>query len=383
MDRARYSIRERLGSDAPPRIVPYRGFGTDASFRVIGRVLRDAPEEKASAEAGAWDNLLATFRRFETDEVPGARVLLRAGNVSRQVVADQEGYIDCTLEGATPTQLGDGWHAVEAELVHPAGAASPHALLPVLIPPPTATFGVISDIDDTVVQTEATQMLAMARTVFLGNARTRLPFKGVAAFYRALRAGPTGAESNPLFYVSSSPWNLYDLLVEYLELQQIPLGPIALRDWGISSEELIPAGAGRHGAHKRPAIDRILATYATLPFVLIGDSGQEDPEIYAQVIRDFPGRIRVAYIRSVVRSEQRIGAIRKLAEELASTGGALILTDDTLAAAKHAAEKGWIDPTTLPEIGLEAAADAGIPAAEKEVAARAGLEPENKPPERE
>src|SRR5215211_3090649 len=139
VDRAKYSILARVGPNAPPRIVPYRGYGTAESVRVLGRVLRDPPEAKSSADASAWQNLLATARRFETDEVPGARVLLRAGNVSRQVVADEEGYIDCSLQGATPAPLGDGWFTVEAELVHPAGAESPHALLPVLIPPASAT----------------------------------------------------------------------------------------------------------------------------------------------------------------------------------------------------------------------------------------------------
>ena len=377
VDRAKYSVLGRVGPNAPPRIFPYRGYGTTDSVRVLGRVLRDAPEAKSSADASAWQNFLATARRFETDEVPGARILLRAGNVSRQVVTDDEGYFDTTIEGATLAPLGEGWFSVEAELVHPSGAESPHALLPVLVPPATATFGIISDIDDTVVHTEATSVVAMARTVFFGNARTRLPFKGVAAFYRALRGGPSGSESNPLFYVSSSPWNLYDLLVEYFELQQIPLGPIALRDWGIRNEEIIPAS---HATHKRAAIDNILAMYPTLPFVLIGDSGQEDPEIYAQVIRDFPGRIRAAYIRSVVRSEQRVGAIRKLAEDLASTGATLLLADDTLTAAKHAAAQGWISEKTLPDIGLEAAADAGEPAAERTVAAKQGLEPQGSPP---
>src|SRR5215208_2871383 len=130
VDRAKYSVLGKLGPNAPPRIFPYRGYGTAESIWVTGRVLRDPPEAKASADATAWQNLLATARRFETDEVPGARILLRAGNISRQVVADDEGYFDTTLEGAAPAPLGDGWHSVEAELVHPTGAESPHALLP-------------------------------------------------------------------------------------------------------------------------------------------------------------------------------------------------------------------------------------------------------------
>jgi phosphatidate phosphatase APP1 len=76
----------------------------------------------------------------------------------------------------------------------------------VLVPPAGASFGVISDIDDTVVETQVTDRLAMALTVLLRNAHTRLPFKGVAAFYTALHQGRSGEDRNPIFFVSGSPW---------------------------------------------------------------------------------------------------------------------------------------------------------------------------------
>ena len=91
-----------------------------------------------------------------------------------------------------------------------------------LVPPADAELGVISDVDDTVVETGVTHRLAMARTVFLGNARTRLPFAGVAAFYEALCRGSRGDCANPVFFVSNSPWNMYDLLIEFMELQEDP-----------------------------------------------------------------------------------------------------------------------------------------------------------------
>src|SRR5688500_943803 len=92
----------------------------------------------------------------------------------------------------------------------------------ILIPSPTTRFGVISDLDDTVIQSRVSNFLLAARTVMLGNARTRLPFPGVAAFYEALRKGAGGDEKNPIFYVSSSPWNIYDVIAEFMDLQKVP-----------------------------------------------------------------------------------------------------------------------------------------------------------------
>lgn len=341
VDAAKEAVGARVGEPRPARVVPYRGYGTADTLWVTGRVLRDEPMPASVAEASIWENALATFRRFESDEVPNALVRLRAGETEITVCADDEGYFEGRLPAAGAAPLAAGWRAVEGMLVHPRDPGTPATptTLPVRVPTDGAMFGVISDIDDTVVKTGATELLTMARTVFLGNARTRTPFEGVAELYAALVAGDTGARENPLFYVSSSPWNFYELLVEFLELQQIPLGPLMLRDWGIGGDELLPTG---HAGHKRKAIDAILHMYPHLPFLLIGDSGQEDPEIYASVIHDFPGRILGAYIRNVHPDPTRKASVLALAEELAKSGGVLLLADDSATVMADARGRGWI-----------------------------------------
>jgi phosphatidate phosphatase APP1 len=189
-------------------------------------------------------------------------------------------------------------------------------------------------VDDTVLVTEATSTLSLLRKILFGNARTRLPFAGVAGFYEALHR-----DQNPIFYVSSSPWNLYDLLQDFLELNDIPSGPLLLRDWGISPRELLPTS---HGEHKLAAIEAILETYPDLPFLLIGDSGQEDPEIYREVVHEHPEQILGIYIRAVTEGEKRRTKIEELASEVDRHGVPLVLVADTLEAAKHAAGRGWI-----------------------------------------
>jgi phosphatidate phosphatase APP1 len=220
--------------------------------------------------------------------------------------------------------------------------------------PPTAKFGVISDIDDTVVRTQATDMLQMARIVFLNNARTRLPFEGVAGFYRALQQGASGQENNPIFYVSSSPWNLYDLFIEFFAFQGIPTGPILLRDLGLSQGKRL---AGGHEGHKLSKIQPLLDLYPELPFILIGDSGQKDAEIYRQVVHDYPGRILAVYIRNVSPEPERQEEIRALAQEVQAAGSQLLLAQDTLAAARHAVQHNWIATEALQAVRIEKEVD--------------------------
>lgn len=359
VDTFRYSVLKRFTRENQIIIVPYRGYGTTECLYLRGRVLQDAGITPARETDSVWRNLLNMYRRFESDEVPGARLMARFQETTEEVVTDNEGYFDVELTPAQPPASTKLWHQVGLTLIDPP-QRGPNSAMPVnaaghvLIPPANAQFGIISDIDDTVVKSQATDLLRMLRIVFLGNAFTRLPFKGVAAFYRALQTGTDDALINPIFYVSSSPWNLYDLLQELFKLRDIPLGPIALRDYGISRHELLPI---EHHGHKLTAIRRILEMYPDLSFILIGDSGQKDPEIYRDIVNDYPDRILAVYIRNVHPDPSRVDAVNKLATEVAEAGSVLVLTDDTLMAARHAAERDWVTPDALSEIREEVQRD--------------------------
>jgi phosphatidate phosphatase APP1 len=323
-------------------IVPYLGYASRDRVYLIGRVLKDLRVGPGEHTDTRWRNFVNTYKRFMSHEIPGARVRARIGDIDTVLVTNDEGYFEATLD--LPHELPAGWADVRLELQHPAprGEHVREATGRVLVPGDRASFGVISDMDDTIMQTDATRWMKVLVKVLVGNAATRLPFAGVAAFYEALRRGGSGRELNPLFYVSSSPWNLYDLLHRFLELERIPEGPLLLRDWG-GSDGLIPR---QHGAYKNGQIHRILETYPDLPFILIGDSGQEDPEIYRDVVRDFPERILAVYIRNV-SGESRAGAVHELALEVERVGSVLVLADDTLAAARHAATRGWVTQASL------------------------------------
>jgi phosphatidate phosphatase APP1 len=310
--------------------MPYLGYGTTRRFTVCGRVLKDERWGRAADADSRWRNLVRFWKHLESDEVPGARLRARFGKVSAETTTDREGYF--RFELPVPRAKA-GWNAVALELLDPAG---PGATAGVLVPSRRARFGVISDIDDTIVASHVTNRVRMVLTAALNNARTRKPFRGVSAFYRALHAG-----ANPVFYVSKSPWNLFAPLVEYLEVQGLPLGPLMLRDFGLRSNR----------QHKRQAIEGILSAYPALPFVLIGDSGEEDPEIYSGIVQRFPRRIRAIYIRSV--TPKRVSAIEKLAAEVAKTGCQLVLSTDAEPAAAHAAAEGLIQASDLRAVRAE------------------------------
>ena len=338
-------VLRRRGKRGARQVVAYRGFGNRSELFLTGRVLANPAPPPVSAADRWWRNLAATFRHMESDEVAGARVRLRLGTREHDVITDEEGFYRGYLP--PPAALADRlWHEVEVlvlDRLHPdAGEVRSEGLA--LVPTPRVEYGVISDLDDTVIRTDATRLITMLRRTLLENARTRLPFAGVSAFYNGLHAGSSGSALNPIFYVSSSPWNLYSVLTEFLDHHGIPPGPLTLRDWGLSDTGLLPRG---HSEHKLGAIRQILDYYPDLPFILMGDSGQEDPEIYRAVVHDYGRRIRAIYIRNVTTDPARARAIGELAEEVRGAGSELLLSEDTLAAVRHAADREWIPPQTV------------------------------------
>jgi len=344
---ARWALRRARkprSPDKPLLIIPYLGYGNPHRLALRGRVLLDEGFNSQGPEDSGWRNLVELYKRLESDQVAGARVRARFQGVEQDVVTDRGGYFSIEIVPAAPL-ASTGWHSVELQLTEPfsAGANPVHATAEVLAPPPTARFGVISDIDDTVLWTNVTNRLNMMLMLARSNAHTRKPFKGVAAFYRALRDGAGGNENNPFFYVSSSPWHLYPTLIEFLRVQDIPVGPLMLKELGLRKV----FGSGRHHTHKLEQIENILRFYPQLQFILIGDSGEQDPEIYAEVVKRYPQAVRVIYIRNVNPDPSRIEALDRLIEEVRSTGAQLILAPDSEFAAAHAAAEGLIRPTDM------------------------------------
>ena len=357
VDRAVLRAKQVTGLLRPLRAQPYLGHGTAGVVHVKGRVHEQTGVDAPQRSDTPLDNLVAIVRRFTATPIPGARVRLRLGGTEQEVVADADGYFRAELH--PPAPLAAGWHELTATLQEPYAQASEPTAGQVLVPSADATFGVISDLDDTVIRSGIPTPLQAARTVLLNNAMTRVPFHGVAAFYRALQAGGSGTDSNPLFYVSSSPWNLYDLVVTFLELQRVPAGPLFLRAWGLDADAL-PGGG--HGGHKSEIILGLLATYPDLPFVLIGDSGQEDPEIYRDVVLGHPGRVLAVYIRDVTSVERDV-EVHAVADQVRAVGVPFELVGDTAAAARHAAQHGLLTPSALEEVLTAVdAAGAAVPA---------------------
>jgi phosphatidate phosphatase APP1 len=350
-------LTNRLGHHDPVQIVPYRTYGTAHRVYIKGRVLEDKKITSAGDKDSVLNNLVNMYKRFESDEVRDATLKAILADEEHHTISDNEGYFVLNINPLTPIINEHLWHPIPLQLVKcPINCDTllqVHA--EVMIPPPDAEYGIISDIDDTVIKTAATSLLAMGKTVLLANAKTRLPFAGVSEFYKALQLGRNGKRNNPFFYVSSSPWNMYDLLKDFLDLNSIPAGPLMLRDIGLGGETKLRGG---HMGHKFKEITQILEAYPDLKFVLIGDSGQEDPKIYREVVKQFPDRVLAIYIRDVQLPDREQIAV-DVSKTLLEDKVEMVIVDNSAEAAEHAAKIGLIYHEAIPAVEQEKKEDKG------------------------
>ena len=305
----------------------YVGWGTPTNLELTGRVLLPRDMRPASKGDPRLRNFRNIMRRLFSREVGGVEVEGVLDGVSARATSDMDGYFTLRFHPTAP--LPGGWHEATVSIAGREGAS--RARVQVV---EKARFGIISDLDDTVIQSDVTSIPRMLGTVLTGNARTRTPFPGVGALYRALTKDER--ERNPIFYVSSSPWNFFDLLWQFLDYRRIPLGPMFLRNWGT---DLLKG----HGLYKQGVIEQLMTRFPQLSFVLVGDSGEKDPEIYAEVVRRYPGRVLAVYIRDVTAAA-RDESVSKLREEVGRAGVDMVLASDSLNAASHAMALGLITP---------------------------------------
>jgi phosphatidate phosphatase APP1 len=206
----------------------------------------------------------------------------------------------------------------------------------ILIPSETADFGVASDIDDTILHTGVISKLKWRLLInsLFKSPLNRKAIEGSSDFYSLLHTGKSGKNANPIFYVSHSPWNMYRYLEYFLNKNNFPKGAILLR----TMNNILGKDVGEK-PQKQKEIINILKTYPDLPFILIGDAGEHDADIYMEIVSNHPNRIKAIYLRSV-NSAKRINRIKALIKDYTDTQ--FIIVDSSEQAIKHAKENGFI-----------------------------------------
>ncbi|WP_339713948.1 phosphatase domain-containing protein [Cyclobacterium amurskyense] len=287
-------LKRKLGKLDLLRVEVFVVLGNSSHLFVKGRVIEAYKQSRPSDKHNTLHNILATLRRYAGSSVPDARVELRIAGLNKQLVTDEEGVFEGLYD--LDEKTSESTKTVQFSLLADEGLKPevPSITKEILRFQKNYPHGIISDIDDTIIVSKATNIQEKFWLSVSKNAYTRRPLPGVSEFYRLLSANA----QYPVFYVSSSDWNLFDLIQDFLKYREIPVGPILLKDRHMDLKNIWKSGGGSH-EHKVEKISFLMDFYPNLNFVLLGDSGQHDPEIYAEIISKYKHRIEAVYIRQV------------------------------------------------------------------------------------
>jgi hypothetical protein len=153
-------------------------------------------------------------------------------------------------------------------------------------------LSVVSDIDDTIKVTNVRNRREMLENTFL---RSFQAVPGMADAYRLL-AGRKAA----FHYVSASPWQLYPALSDFVRDAGFPAGTFHLKPVRFGDSSMLDL-VGPQEAYKTGQIESLFKAFPRRGFVLIGDSGEQDPEIYGSLARKHGEQVRAIWIRNVTQ----------------------------------------------------------------------------------
>jgi phosphatidate phosphatase APP1 len=283
LNRAAATLLRRRGWS--PRVLAYTGYGTSGPgwVRVLGRVLLSPPGVSDDGERS-----VRGWRHFVSAKLAGVPVTVDVGGVRHVAQSGRGGYIDTVV----PVTLPPGWST--AVLSVP-GASD--AVAPLRVVGPEERLGIITDIDDTVLVTALPRPLLAFWNTFVRHEESRRPVPGTAELFDALTRKVPDAL---VVYVSTGAWNVAPALQRFLRRRSLPPGPMLLTDWGPT-----PDGWFRSGQdHKRATFRRLVDELPQLRWVLVGDDGQHDPQLYDELAWARPEKVRLVAIRRLGATEQ-------------------------------------------------------------------------------
>lgn len=254
----------------------------------LERILEEGFELSVNAQTG--ENFSRRLNLLLADNERGKRIVVRlAGSNYELPESAENGHFKKTIvipaaEAAKRSQSGFvHYTAVTGDAEAREFSGTVRLLKP-------DGFSIISDIDDTVKVSNVTDRRALLEHTFLLDF---VAAPGMAELYREWSGEGTG-----LHFVSSSPWQLYEPLGEFLDRHGFPWATFSLKSVRFRDDTLLDLF--KKGTETKPAaIKEILDRYPGRQFILVGDSGEQDPEVYASLLRERPDQVVKIYIRNV------------------------------------------------------------------------------------
>jgi len=281
-----------------PILQLYRGYANEQELIVMGHVFKrlyDYDFQKKN-----FKNASSIVNLFQVKTHENYDVYLKYGDSTIHTKTLDDGYFNFCIP--LEKEFNFGWMEYEVcikyknEIITSTGS---------FIRPHKGNLGIISDIDDTFLVSHTNNIFKKIYILLFRNVNNRKVFNYVVPHYQALsNAGRNNKdEQNAFFYISSSEWNLYNFIVKFTKLHQLPRAVILLKDIKRGLADFLMSGRGDHN-HKYEKIKHVLEFYPNLKYVLLGDDSQHDPVLYERICKIFPVTVKAVYIRQTGKKQK-------------------------------------------------------------------------------
>ncbi|MCL2536646.1 MAG: DUF2183 domain-containing protein [Nocardiaceae bacterium] len=291
-----------------PTVIPYAGYGTTSWVRVLARTVLAKEPRPAGRDGDQYpkrEESVRGWRSFTSVPISDVPVVATVGGVEHVLQPDRGGVIDQVI----PAELSPGRHEV---LLRPQGSDST-SNAGVIIVGPRTKFGVVSDVDDTVMVTWLPRPMLAGWNTFVLDEHARVPTPGMAVLYERIRSEHRGS---PFVYLSTGPWNVAPTLRRFLTRNLFPSGPLLLTDWGPTHDRFFRSGR----VHKEQNLERLATEFPDVKWLLFGDDGQHDEAIYSNFIAQHPDSVAAVAIRQLYVTEAVLAGGRSNAERPSTAG---------------------------------------------------------------
>ena len=315
-------------------ITLYRGYVNDQELVVFGHVFNSWAPDKYEIDRRGYKHVKSVIKMFTINPIRNIKVTLHFKDLEVTTKTLDDGYFRFTIP--YNEYLDSGWHsyAVSCRL-NGMGIIEQGELLK----PFKSKLGIISDIDDTFLISHTNNIFKKLYVLLARNINNRKVFNDVVPHYQALsRAGQEEEEAfNSFFYVSSSEWNLYEFILQFARMHQLPKAIIKLKKIKTGLGDFLFTGSGSHD-HKFLKIKDVISFYPHLTYVLMGDDSQHDPYLYERVVKVFPQSVKAIYIRQTSRKKKK--KVKETLMNIEDMGVATCYFKDSHKAIRHSKRIG-------------------------------------------
>ncbi len=253
------------------RLIAYNGFLENKKILISGR-LTYGKFRKPKSNDTYIQNIIDLIRQYYAIGIPQQKVKIHIGTQTKIIRTNNRGdykthinYEKKDMKNYT-VQYKDEQRCAKIFL------------------PENKKLAIITDVDDTFLVSHSTSFFKRIWTSAINNFNTRNSVKDIIDIYKTF--------SGPVFYVSNSQWKLYEVIDGFRKINNMPPGPFLLR-----------------GRRKYTRIKAIIESYP-YKFILIGDDGHKDPEVYTRINKEFPNKIKAICIRQI-SSRKRLDEVQK------------------------------------------------------------------------